>query len=225
MSSYKCNDCSEVVTESVTFITPDLCHVATAVKHFNASLLQHLDNERIVHPSCNVQFTDGCAQQFKSKQPFLDLTCTDIPTTRCFFGYRHRNGPCDGVGAVAKQVVRRAVNGGQAVIADAKDMAVFIQNTYSNMPSGCVDHKRSAFIYVPWIDRSQCDKASTAVKGTRKLLQVKAGGPGLQVKAGFLSFRLRPGVLGFRLRLGVLGFRLRLGVLGFRLRPGSWASG
>ena len=46
------------------------------------------------------------------------------------------------------------------------------------MPSGCVDHKRSAVIYVSWIDRSQGDKASTAVKGTRKLHQVKARGPG-----------------------------------------------
>ena len=179
VSYYKCTDCSEVVTESVTFITPDLCHDAAAVKHFNASLLQHLDNERNVHPSCIVQFTDGCAQQFKSKQPFLDLTCTDIPTTRCFFGSRHGKGPCAGVGAVAKQVVRRAVNGGQVVIQDAKDLAVFLQNNYSNMPSGCVDHKRSAFIYVPWIDRSQGDKASTTVKGTRKLHQVKAGGPGV----------------------------------------------
>ena len=54
--------------------------------------------------------------------------------------------------------------------------------------SGCVDHKRSAFIYVPWIDRSQGDKMSTAVKDTRKLHQVTAGGPGVrklhQVRAG-----------------------------------------
>ena len=67
-------------------------------------------------------------------------------------------------------------------------MAVFLQNNYSNIPSGSVDHKRSAVIYVPWIDRSQGDKASTAVKGTRKLHQVKAGDPGVrklhQVKAG-----------------------------------------
>ena len=188
VSYYKCTDCSEVVTESVTFITPDLCHDAAAVKHFNASWLQHLDNERNVHPSCIVQFTDGCAQQFKSKQPFLDLTCTDIPTTRCFFGSRHGKGPCAGVGAVAKQVVGRAVNGGQVVIQDAKDMAVFLQNTYSNMPSGCVDHKISAFIYVPWIDRSQGDKASTAVKGTRKLHQVKAGGPGVLLTRALACF-------------------------------------
>ena len=135
MSYYKRTECSEIVTENATFITPDLCHVATAVKHYNASLLQHLDNERNVHSSCIVQFTDGCAKQFKSKQPFLVVTCTDIPTTRCFFGSRHRKGPCDGVGAVAKQVVRRAVNCGQAVIQNAKDMTVFLENTYSNMPS------------------------------------------------------------------------------------------
>lgn len=60
-----------------------------------------------------VQFTDGCGAQYKSKTPFHDLSTSkdDIGHTveRSYFGSGHGKGPCDGIGSVIRTACTNAV--------------------------------------------------------------------------------------------------------------------
>jgi len=95
---YSCETCTEnVFQESIVFISNDRTHDAHAVHHFVETANKHLIEVRQLEISHQVQFTDGCGAQYKSKVPFCDIshTLTDFgfQTERSFFGSRHGKGP------------------------------------------------------------------------------------------------------------------------------------
>ena len=103
----------------------DLKHDAAAVHTctFIKTVKEHLSDrmESIKH---QVQFTDGCSAQYKSKEPFMDLTSDDYTFTveRNFFGSRHGKRPCGGLGAVVKQATKRPVERREEIVRTATDM-------------------------------------------------------------------------------------------------------
>lgn len=105
---YRCPACqSEMpVVESLVFISPDKKHDYHAVHHFTTLAIQHLRNVRGLTIDHVIQWTDGCAAQYKSKGPFADIACAleDYGCTfeRNYFGSRHGKGPSDGESAVVK---------------------------------------------------------------------------------------------------------------------------
>lgn len=103
---YKCQEkeCKDtsLVTESIVCISDDLTHDASAVNKFFQTAFEHLQKSvKIKHA---VQFTDGCSAQYKSKQPFMDLSYAEtdynFATEGFFFGSSHGKGPCDGLGFI-----------------------------------------------------------------------------------------------------------------------------
>ncbi|CAG2223257.1 unnamed protein product [Mytilus edulis] len=73
---YKCpeKECKDtsLVTEIIVCISDDLTHDTSAVNKFFQTAFEHLQKSvKIKHA---VQFTDGCSAQYKSKEPFMDLS-------------------------------------------------------------------------------------------------------------------------------------------------------
>ena len=63
-----------MVQEAVVIISEDLKHDGQAVQHFVNQTMLHLRNNRGLTVNQVVEFTDGCAGQYKSKLPFSDIS-------------------------------------------------------------------------------------------------------------------------------------------------------
>lgn len=122
---YRCRHCEDKIYESLIFVSDDQQHDHHAVHPFFTLAMNHLRVERQLDPSLVLQWTDGCASQYKSKGPFADIAASgdDFNTRveRCFFGSRHGKGPCDGEAAVVKNHAATAVKARKAIIATARD--------------------------------------------------------------------------------------------------------
>ena len=182
---YSCPDCPvrHVVQEAVVIISEDLKHDGHAVQHFVNETMLHLRNNRGVTVNQVVEFTDGCAGQYKSKLPFSDISFSaeDIGVKReChYFGSRHGKGPSDGVSGVVKSAVRRAVVSRRAVVDTAVSMFTYLQENMTKNDCKC---QRRVFIYVAAgdIDRDRPSRTvKTALPGTRSLQAVKSVQPGV----------------------------------------------
>ena len=98
VSTRRCtnDDCQKTVTESLVFISDDLQHDFHAVNTFTAKALGHLRDQRGLTVERVVQWTDGCASQYKSYGPFSDIshsgTVHGATMYRNFFGSRHGKG-------------------------------------------------------------------------------------------------------------------------------------
>jgi hypothetical protein len=125
---YQCPDCSEaMVQEAAVAISPDLGHDAFAVRQFNKTLGDHLKSWDITFDH-EVQFSDGCTSQFKSKQSFKDLSEMVDPTfERVYFGSRHGKGPCDGLGGIIKKCAETYVKSRKGMIRNAEELFKFCQ--------------------------------------------------------------------------------------------------
>ena len=96
----RCPSCDATTTELLVFISADQRHDHHAVQAFVGMAVDHLKNERGLCIDHIIQWTDGCGAQYKSKGPFVDISCAlqDLHCTleRNFFGSRHGKGPSDG---------------------------------------------------------------------------------------------------------------------------------
>jgi hypothetical protein len=119
------DDTDEIVQEAVVYLSDDLVHDHTAVSVFNEHLYKHLEETRQITIEKHVQFSDGCAAQYKGKNTFADIEKMTLPTERCFFGSRHGKGPCDALGGLVKNCASRHVKSRKGVIANAEDMLTF----------------------------------------------------------------------------------------------------
>ena len=124
--------------------------------------------------SRQIQYSDGCACQYKSTIPFCDVSYAEedfgFPVEKYYYGSRHGKGPSDGEGAVIKNAARRAVRGQQRVINSAKDLYNFAVETIHEQKSEQqhTHSKRSVF----WVEEGEIlrnlpDRAVVTVKGTR----------------------------------------------------------
>ena len=180
VSYYCCETCGETVTESLVFISDDRQHDYNAVHAFTREAVGHLRDARGLTVEHLVQWTDGCASQYKSKGPFADISCAldDLGCTleRNFFGSRHGKGPSDGESAVVKHGAATAIKTGAALINDAKDLFDFCMVSKLNQQPtefSCT-HFRRSFFWVPSheIARNRGRLVKT-LKGTRSLHALK----------------------------------------------------
>uniref|UniRef100_A0A8C4WX24 Uncharacterized protein n=1 Tax=Eptatretus burgeri TaxID=7764 RepID=A0A8C4WX24_EPTBU len=174
---------SHIIQEAIVIISSDLKHDAHAVQHFTRLALDHLRLKRGLTVEQVLEFTDGCAVQYKSKLPFADISYArkdlNVSLERHFFGSRHGKGPSDCVSGVAKSAARRAVMSRQAIINTAETMYEFC--TRSLTKNECTSQQR-VFIFVKSgeICRDRPDRlVKTAVVGTRGLHAIKSVKPGV----------------------------------------------
>ena len=101
VSWYRCMEHDKIVKESIIHISEDLLHDYHAVHHFEKEIVEHMKS-RNINVVKQVQFTDGCGYQYKSKGPFTDISNAEVElghtVQRNFFGSRHGKGPSDGEG-------------------------------------------------------------------------------------------------------------------------------
>jgi len=175
VSFHHCPDCSEMMTSSYVCISPDLLHDAYAVKQFQQNVKDHLTSTgtEIGHL---VQFSDGCAAQYKSKSPFMHLALYESSEERAFFGSRHGKGPCDALGGVVKKAAERYVMTKRGLIRDAKEMFDFANDHLTVDPchgeDGC--HNKRIFFFNESINRSSdLTNEAVTVPNTRQLHAVK----------------------------------------------------
>ncbi|PJE77756.1 hypothetical protein CI610_03318 [invertebrate metagenome] len=122
---YRClkAGCDKTVVESLIFISENKQHDAHAVMKFVKIANKHLTEQQGLVINKEIQMSDGCSAQYKSRQPLTDLSYSILdfgfPSERHFFGSRHGKGPSDGAGAVVKSFVRRGVLGQKAVVNNA----------------------------------------------------------------------------------------------------------
>jgi hypothetical protein len=183
---YHCEEnCEEVVSESVVFISDDLKHDHHAVHAF-MSTNHELMKQRNPNIVKYIQWSDGCSSQYKSKGPFLDISCSmdDLGclTERNYFGSRHGKGPSDGESAVIKSSARSAVKAGRSIIANAKDLYEYAKGHLEKQrKQGDCTHFRRTVIWVGAEEikreRGRMNVAKT-LKGTRSIHTIKCVEPG-----------------------------------------------
>lgn len=177
---YRCDLCEKTVTESLVFISNDRHHDFDAVHKFTEVAINHLRNKRNITLENIVQWTDGCASQYKSKGPFADVSCAmdDFGCTfeRNFFGSRHGKGPSDGESAVIKHHAATAIKTGAAFVNDAKELFDYCYGSKLNKQPSDEDctHFRRSFFYIHSGDiiRNR-ERSVQTLKGTRALHSVK----------------------------------------------------
>lgn len=185
VSTYHCKQCDGSVTEYLDFITPDNTHDYHAVHHFLTVSNEHLVSVRSLAIEHEVQFTDGCAAQYKSFGPFSDVSLAEedfgFQVTRCFFGSGHGKGPSDGESAVVKRSASAAVKAGKAKIGDAKELYEYSKTTLTKQPNNddadcqCVHVLRTFFYVAPGdIKRDRAERTGKTIPGTRKLHSVRS---------------------------------------------------
>ena len=163
------------------FISSDRKHDHHAVHHFTVMALTHLRNQRGLTVSHVIQWTDGCAAQYKSRGPFADIACSledmDATLERNFYGSRHGKGASDGESAVVKHHAATAVSTRRAVITSASELFSYCENSPLNKQppvEGCAHHLRTSF----WVGdddtkRDRPEREAQTVKGTRSFHSVK----------------------------------------------------
>ena len=85
--------------ETVVFVSEDLNHDASAMETFINGLIHHLKLQLPKLKKHSI-WSDGCAAQYKSCQPFFNLSQMfghqDVSLEWQFFGSRHGKNPSDG---------------------------------------------------------------------------------------------------------------------------------
>ena len=177
---YSCGTCDEMVSESLVFISNDKNHDFNAVYTFTAQAVQHLRGTRKVNLRHVIQWTDGCAAQYKSKGPFADISFAnedfDCTWERNFFGSRHGKGASDGESAVVKHHASSAVKAGTAVIGSARELYEHCRASKLNKQPGeekCVHFLRTFFFVGSEDIQRQRGREVKTVKGTRSLHSVR----------------------------------------------------
>ena len=99
------------IRDSVVAVSNDLKHDSTAVSQFVKVLDAHLS---IMYPPIQrmVFWSDGCAAQYKSAQPFYRIA-NRFDQHRSlewnYFGSNHGEGPSDGESGIVKTFASRAI--------------------------------------------------------------------------------------------------------------------
>ena len=135
------------MTDHIIVVSDNMTHDAKAVKEYTSEVLKFLDVNRGVTVNKVIQFSDGCASQYKSKLPFQHISEMGMPVTRNFFGSRHGKGPCDGIAAVIKTAATRAVKSGRAVI-DTPDAFFNYMDNYMSRYDHTHSTSHRAFLFV-----------------------------------------------------------------------------
>ncbi|XP_070549241.1 uncharacterized protein [Ptychodera flava] len=187
VSFYNCPDCTNThpVQEAMVFLSDDLTHDCHAVAMFVKIANQHLLKERKITMGKQIQFSDGCSSQYKSRMPFCDISYSEVDfgfkIERHYFGSQHGKGPCDGVAGTVKAAVRQAVVSRQAVVTNANEMFQYCHRYLTRDDGECTKYRRR-FFFIPRgsIERNRPTRVvKKFVKGTQQLHGVRCVRPGV----------------------------------------------
>ncbi|XP_033638655.1 uncharacterized protein LOC117299279 [Asterias rubens] len=175
---YQCPKCQQPTTVSMIMITEDNNHDHHAVHSFTDVAVEYLKTKLAPgYIKKVVRFSDGCQNQYKSRNPFMDFSFGssdyDVEFQHKFFGSRHGKGPSDGESGVIKRQASDAVMSGSAVIGTASDLYKFVRNnaTHPDDPDKCQHFQRSAF-WISDISRNRNRQVTKTVAGTRQFHSV-----------------------------------------------------
>jgi hypothetical protein len=154
------------------------------VKHFNSLENDYLRSQGLTI-KMEIQFTDGCGSQYKSKGPFFDISnyerSAGWPVQRHFFGSRHGKGPSDGEGGVIKSKVDFFVKTRKYLVRNGKEMFEVCKQELTKDGPCHLDqdsgiHSRRIFTYTPGeIERNVKERNGLkTIKGTRDFHTVKS---------------------------------------------------
>ena len=184
---YDCDSCEaphSTVREAIHIISNDISHDAHSVCTFTKAATAFLLHNRGLHVNREIQWSDGCGCQYKSRTPLMDIShaATDLNISaveRNYFGSRHGKNPCDGEGGVVKSAVTRAVKAEDGmIIQDAESFHRFCQHRLakaSKNEDGSCNHSRRVFILLDTneINRNRPERVNVkTLDGTRKLHSV-----------------------------------------------------
>ena len=178
---YRCPRDNEIVDECIDIISDDLLHDSHAVHCFMTKVIHHLKVTRNANFEHAYVISDGCAAQYKSRVPFMDVSCSlddyGITIERCFYGSRHGKNRCDGEAGVLKSKATRSVKNKVATISNAKmfyDLVHAALEKKGQSDDGACFHKRRTFLYVDraTISHDRPDRDAKTVPGTRALHSV-----------------------------------------------------
>ncbi|GFR64691.1 hypothetical protein ElyMa_003638800 [Elysia marginata] len=179
--NYKCS-CSATTTEAVIVVSDDLKHDHVAVQCFTEAALKYISDATDSQFHRFIQFTDGCAAQYKSKQPFLDIqrckSLFGVSTERHFFGSRHGKNPSDGEAAVVKSAAMRAIKCRREIIQNAADLFSFGERKLTKGQNGteCQHYKRK-FLFVSKeeiLAKRAIVPIAQAIPGTRSIHAIQS---------------------------------------------------
>ena len=125
---------NKTVTQEVVYISNDLTHDANFVDYCFKNCAKFLQDKCNLLPRKIVQFSDGCSSQYKSRVPFLDISCYsevlgDIKVERHFLGSGHGKGPADGCSGVVKSAITRGILAG-SILSCAEDVFSFVSTNF-----------------------------------------------------------------------------------------------
>ena len=160
-----------LIKHAIICITDDLKHDGMAVSAFENKALTILGSSSEVNEV--IQWTDGCAAQYKSKNCFALLSSRQIKTSRNFFETSHGKSVCDGLGAIVKNSCYRAMLS-KKVLAGAEDVykhcteTLVITSDGNKKTPGTLSRRQFVFVNSTEINRTESYTATT-FSGTRKI--------------------------------------------------------
>ena len=184
VSFYKCqNDgCSQTkpVQENILCVSDDLTHDFHAVNTFQVQAVKYLRETRNLHFDNIKEFSDGCVQQFKSRNTFNDISYSHedfgVERERNFFSSNHGKSECDSAGGVFKVSTKKAVLWQKAKVNCARDMYQYaVDNlTKKATENDKCNHHRRCFLLINNIDHDRDRNATQQVTSIRQLHQVSS---------------------------------------------------
>ena len=177
LAHFLCPTCGEVCREYITAVSSDLTHDHYCVKKFVEEAVNHLKQERQVEITNLVQWTDGCASQYKCCMSFYDISTCDLAeeVSRNFFGPHHGKTKCDGEGGVIKSALTREVKSCNRVINSPEDVLSYYEAHEKYNIQGLLhdhDHEMKTVMCVNDIPKGQEFEPDT-VLGSRDFFCVK----------------------------------------------------
>lgn len=175
-----------VQRDSVVIVSNDLDHDSAAVSTFMETLFVHLS---YTYPEIEIVniWSDGCAAQYKSKQPFRNL-CTGFHSNYNliwnFYGSRHGKGAADGEAAVVKTFLSQEAKNPNVLLDDASQVFNHLSKSDMHVVDGA---SRRHFYYVSKeeVKPTRVEQKKLNIKtvpGTRRLHQIRPAGPAHSVK-------------------------------------------
>ena len=183
VSFFQCPLCQKVVKEATIYISNDKNHDSHFVQHI-ISICINIFKGRSLLITNLVQFTDGCASQYKGKKSFVDASLSvqdnGVPMEKHFYGSRHGKAPCDAEIGTLKRQARDAVTSRQAIINTPDEFFAFCQDKLTRLDS-CGFHNTRQFVF---IDKNDVDHERTErfseikpLEGTHQLHCIRGDRP------------------------------------------------
>ena len=181
------NDEEYLYKHSVIGISNDLKHDSSLVKVFEDKAVEKVEEQQKI--TTVTEWTDGCAAQYKSRIAFAYLSKRDRIYTRNYFETSHGKNVCDGLGAIVKNSLYRAMLTGK-IIANAEDV---YNHCFNCLTHGVKINEKEKivtireFVYLAKESISRNVPMAATITGTRKLHAIQNTGEDMIVKSKNLS--------------------------------------